>query len=112
MQCARCCKWTNTVKQNRKYAKPRIEFLIAVLDIPVENFSISKDHDQFRVRHVCKQLQPDKTCGIYEDRPGICRRYNCFEMANKHKRLPEGYEEIMKLINKTGQQELQFDEQI
>jgi Fe-S-cluster containining protein len=27
------------------------------------------------VRTICKHLQPDNTCGIYENRPEVCREY-------------------------------------
>ncbi len=37
-------------------------------------------------------------CGVYEDRPQMCRDYNCFRAANGRKIMPEYYEMISKLI--------------
>ena len=63
--------------------------------LPIETPTTLEDYDQIRwylmhegvavwmdsgdwyieIRTVCKHLQPDNTCGIYETRPEICREY-------------------------------------
>jgi Fe-S-cluster containining protein len=30
-----------------------------------------------KIRHRCQQLRPDGLCGVYEQRPAICREFNC-----------------------------------
>ncbi len=42
------------------------------------NIQAYKDEDGWflLINNVCAQLQPDGRCGIYEERPAICREYS------------------------------------
>lgn len=46
-----------------------------------EGIAVWKDDGDWylEIRTVCKHLQPDNSCGIYETRPQICREYGSAE---------------------------------
>ena len=58
------------------------------------------------INNPCTHIQPDGHCGIYEDRPGICREYsNDFcefdEPAEKGFELYfDGYESLLKYVRR------------
>ena len=57
------------------------------------------------VHTVCKHLQPDNRCGIYETRPTICREYSTNDCEYEDDFLYEQYLE-------TGQQVFEYAEAI
>ena len=102
LQCAACCK--HTVRYDEKterYAKNKIEYLIAMFGKPRKDFKLISDGKAWRidVTFKCVQLNPDNTCKIYERRPNTCERFNCFVTANNNKILPENYENIKKYVD-------------
>lgn len=95
MQCGRCCKTT----WRQPYDEKKEDYLNAMFELSPRSF-VKRDGNQICVENWCSNLMPDLKCRIYENRPEICSKYNCFEMANSMKRLPEYYDFIMDLIRK------------
>ena len=103
MQCAACCKHTVAYTEpQEKYIIRKREYLMAILDKPIEDFKIESTRGtawRLLVTYKCKQLLPDNGCKIYKNRPYTCERFNCFETANIDERLPENYENIKKYVD-------------
>jgi len=105
LQCAACCKHTSKYYEtSERYAKRKVEYLIAMLGKSEDDFVIinPKDNnsDQWLI-HVtfrCAQLNADNTCKVYKSRPEICSKFNCFVSANLSKQFPENYENIKKYV--------------
>ena len=105
LKCGVCCKHTSRYYEStERYAKRKVEYLIAMLGKPESDFEIiSPDKNNSnkwlkKITFNCVQLNSDNTCKIYENRPEICREYNCFVTANLNKLLPENYENIEKYV--------------
>ena len=102
LQCASCCKHTSYYNETKeRYAKNKIEYLIAMFGKPREDFGLTTDGKKWRIAVTwkCVQLKPDNTCKVYEKRPNTCERFNCFVTANNNKTLPENYENIKKYVD-------------
>lgn len=39
--------------------------------------TLMRDNAIVRVKHRCQHLQSDRSCGIYDSRPAICREFSC-----------------------------------
>ena len=106
LKCAACCKHTSTYyEQTERYAKRKVEYLVAMLGKPEDDFVIvspkenNSDKWLIKVTFKCVQLNPDNTCKIYENRPEMCKVFNCFVTANLSKIFPENYENIKKYVD-------------
>ena len=104
MQCAACCKHTvKYVEQKERYARDKLEYLMAMHDKPREDFWIEEWQNRgkwvlFAV-FKCKQLLPDNGCKIYKNRPYTCDRFNCLETANNSEKFPENWKVIKELVD-------------
>ena len=106
MQCGMCCKTTWEQDRFRKSGTDRVPYLQAMFaDRHKSEVSIrSRPSGEYAaVTNWCSHLEEGDNlhhvkCGVYKDRPQMCRDYNCFRAANGVKRLPEYYEMISKLI--------------
>ena len=101
VQCAACCKTTTHAdKTTLRYAEEYIEYGMAMWGYPRERFKLVKFPNKYTVRvtHKCVQLNVDNTCKLYDTRPYICKKYNCFWSANISKTYPEKYDHIKKVI--------------
>jgi len=102
LTCASCCKTTtHIVKTKLRYAEEYVEYGMAMWDYPKDRFKTIKKSDteyQVYVTHKCVQLNVDNSCKLYDNRPYICKKFNCFWSANIAKRLPENYDHIKKVI--------------
>ena len=107
MQCGMCCK--TTWEQERFFKSgadrgPYLQAMFADRDKSEVSIRNRPDGEYVAVTNWCSHLKSsglvNRTvrCGIYEDRPQMCRDYNCFRAANGVKRLPEHYDLISKLI--------------
>ena len=71
---ARCCKYfafeidTPTTKRDYDYIRWYLMHEAIVVWVQDQDWYIE-------IRTVCKHLQPDHTCGIYDSRPKVCRDY-------------------------------------
>lgn len=68
--CSKCCRnFFLPIKNFSDDVKRWIEFHgISVVRI--------KDQDYLKINNPCENLKDDK-CSIYEDRPDVCRVYDC-----------------------------------
>ena len=102
IQCAACCKTTTYVdKTTERYAREYVEYGMAMWGYPKDRFKIvAKPNNiwEVKVTHKCVQLNVDNTCKLYDTRPHICKKFNCFWSANIGKRYPENYDHIKKVI--------------
>ena len=103
MDCGRCCKttwiqprWTH---HNEHPDSDKLPYLQAMFGKSSRSY-VEERGDKVAVVNWCSNLQPDLSCGIYKDRPGMCRAYNCFKAANGSKRLPEYWTHIKKLVER------------
>ena len=103
MQCAACCKHTVRYDEKQeKYAKRKIEYLMAMFNKPREDFTLEENENgKWRVSATfkCKQLLPDNGCKIYKNRAYTCERFNCFETANNNEAYPENWKVIKELVD-------------
>ena len=103
MQCAACCKHTVRYTESKeRYAKNKLEYLMAMHEKPKEDFWIQENDKGKGVLFAefkCKQLLPDNGCKIYKNRPYTCERFNCFETANNDEQFPENWEVIKELVD-------------
>ena len=104
MQCAACCKHTSIyIEKTERYARQKLEYLIAMLGKPKEDFKLETIRDSTNWRILvtwkCAQLLPNNGCKIYEKRPYTCDRFNCLETANNKKVAPENWEVIKNLVD-------------
>ena len=120
VQCGHCCKWTTEMQHVHPEKGPEWLNVIAKHDRTqllwydnqmVEHKSLSEgrtvteERAAFKIRFTCPKLEIDeeagtKMCGIYEDRPRICRDYNCFRTANNNGQRPENWKLIQSLVEK------------
>ena len=105
LQCAACCKHTSKYYEtSERYAKRKVEYLIAMLGKSEDDFVIINPKDNnsdqwlIHVTFKCAQLNADNTCKVYKSRPEICSKFNCFVSANLSKQFPENYENIKKYV--------------
>ena len=98
MQCARCCK----VTLRQPYNKDKMQYLKAMFEHTPRVEVKRESTKNIGVVNWCSQLQTDLTCGIYKNRPKICQEYNCFDMGNKTKKLPEYYDFVKELLDAKG----------
>lgn len=70
-----CCTYFT---QSIDTPRSREDFDLLLWKISHQNVEIYKDEDgwQLQVNNPCMHLKPDGACGIYEDRPKICRDYD------------------------------------
>lgn len=69
--CGACCTFI-TLQVNPQYRDPDIKRWIELHDIKL----IEKDGGLFaRIGTPCSKLRKDNLCGIYEDRPNVCRSF-------------------------------------
>lgn len=84
--CAKCCmdmdiEPLDLLFPSRLEPEGR-EFVDAhgILKVPLNELmdhAVLLDNGRVKVLHRCDQLTPEGLCGIYEDRPKICRDYQC-----------------------------------
>ena len=105
LKCAACCKHTSRYYEtSERYAKRKVEYLIAMLGKSKDDFKIfspkknNSDEWLIQVTFKCVQLNSDNTCKVYKSRPEICSKFNCFVTANLTKKFPENYENIKKYV--------------
>jgi len=103
MQCAACCKHTvRYIEKTERYAKYKLEYLMAMHDKPRDDFSIEQTEDnkwRLSATFKCKQLLPNNGCKIYKTRPHTCEKFNCFTTANINKAHPENWKVIKDLVD-------------
>lgn len=98
IQCGRCCK----VSWSKPYKEETEEYLRAMFELSSRSFvkvQPTNSGQKITVENWCSNLMPDLKCRIYENRPLTCQRYNCFEMANAKKKMPEYYDFVKGLID-------------
>ena len=109
IRCGMCCKttWAQPGKSGTVTAEERLEYLQAIFDDRPEDRNETTDvkavGNNVHVVNWCRQLDVTdefRTCKIYENRPQMCRNYNCFREANGKKRLPQYYDFIKNIIDK------------
>ena len=105
MQCGMCCKTTWEQDRFTKSGTDRAPYLQAMFaDRDKSEVSIRNrpTGEYVAVMNWCSHLKRESPtsvmCGIYNERPQMCRDYNCFRAANGRKIMPEYYEMISKLI--------------
>ena len=103
IRCGRCCKLTITpqYQKNTESQKRQKEFYELIFST-AEHTNVVADN---KIVTTCPKLVVEgsiKWCSAYQNRPKICEDYNCFEAANKKGHTPEGYEEIMKIIEEVS----------
>lgn len=97
MQCGRCCKTT----WHHTYSASQEAYLEAMFQKSSRSYVVSdSENKKLKVVNWCSNLMPDLSCGIYKTRPEVCVRYNCFEMSNKKKIMPESFNYIFSLLTK------------
>ncbi len=103
MQCGKCCKttWIQKRYSTRKNGpdNDKLPYLQAMFGRSPRSFVEERGPDKVAVVNWCTQLMPDLKCKIYNNRPQMCRDYNCFTAANGKKTLPEYYEFIQGIID-------------
>ena len=102
LQCASCCKHTSYYNETKeRYAKNKIEYLMAMMGKPREDFRLTTDGKIWKISVTwnCVQLNPNNTCKVYEKRPVTCERFNCFVTANNNEQLPENWDRIKELVD-------------
>ena len=116
IRCAHCCKSTSSVQYAHPNAKEWIDVLHDTPNLEVQwhnpemTEQVKSDGSKvkqmavpYHVTTHCTKLVIDEAagtrmCGIYEDRPAICRNYNCFTTANRSKRRPQNWDKIKRII--------------
>ena len=96
--------------KSKSAAKDLIEYINIIYDeMPQQEWSIippkGKDTNyRVKLRKYCPKLggENGKMCTIYNDRPKICRDYNCVDAANHGGNTPQDWDEIKKLILEKG----------
>ena len=114
MRCAQCCKSTSSTQYAANNATDFVDTVIGDREnvhiewhnpIMVEMSDLT-DH-QIAVKHpyevvfICPKLKEKdglKICSIYENRPSVCKDYNCFTRANEKKQRPYGWDKIKEVI--------------
>jgi Fe-S-cluster containining protein len=73
---SKCCTYTTEALGVAPRAKSDFEHLL--WQVSHEGVEIYKDSDGWFLLFVgrCEHIQPDGACGIYEERPQICRDYD------------------------------------
>jgi Fe-S-cluster containining protein len=106
MQCGMCCKttwWQDRYTTDKKDPKDKVNYLRAMF-ADRDKSEIVFNEDKVGVINWCSHLVKEDGkafCGIYKNRPHMCRTYNCFQEANGRRGYPQYYDKIMKIIKKT-----------
>jgi len=104
MDCGRCCKTTwvqaRFTGSSAATRQDRLPYLQSMFGRSPRTF-VEKRGEKVACVNWCSQLMPDLKCNIYENRPQMCRDFNCFFEANAKKRLPEAYDHIKKLVERS-----------
>lgn len=118
MRCAQCCKSTSTTQYASHNATDYIDTVIGDregIEIqwhnPVNLEMSDLDEKEVAIKHpyevvfACPKLKEKdglKFCSIYENRPSVCKDFNCFTRANEKKIRPSGWniiKDTIKLIH-------------
>lgn len=108
IRCGHCCKWTTQTHMRNGIGVEWIDTIVEDNDLVklVKHNKVDyqgKRAQPFELEIKCSKLIVDEKegtakCGIYMNRPTVCSDYNCFDMANKLKRRPEGWNKITNAI--------------
>ena len=129
VKCGHCCKWTSEMQHcHPDIGKEWLDVIAKQSDTTqllwydndkVQHKSSSGNTDaqmrgQFRIRFTCPKLEVDKEagtkmCTIYEDRPTVCRNYNCFRDANFKNQRPENWDYIAGIIKEVHGVDIEWD---
>lgn len=75
-QCGRCCTDIYLVYQRKTIDSLEMFEQIQAKDPDYRSFQpITQESDGDGLLFKCVHLQPDNTCGVYENRPHLCRQY-------------------------------------
>jgi Fe-S-cluster containining protein len=101
-QCGKCC--TNIYLVYGQQTIDSIEMFEEVRsNNPEYDYFLPVQEEEGGVLFQCKQLQPDNTCGIYDQRPDFCRRYPSEHSLLMGGKLAEGCGYRFRLLQTFGQ---------
>jgi len=119
VRCGHCCKWTSEMQSVHPVNGPEWLNVMAGQSDKTEliwyenevvehwsirdNKTVHEERARFRIKFTCPKLEVDKEagtkkCGIYNDRPKVCRDYNCFRTANQTKNRPQNWDLVSGII--------------
>ena len=98
--CGRCCKTSWIQPRHTTNGSDRLPYLQAMFGRSPRTFVELRKDKKVACVNWCSQLMPNLKCKIYENRPQMCRDFNCFKEANGEKRLPEAWDHIKKLVER------------
>ena len=111
IRCGACCKATLNVHQpfpeDKEHKRQKIEYISTIFgDIDgikvVDITNSASGKTRVMIRRVCPKLDTTeegfKVCSIYNDRPVVCKSFNCIQTANHNEQAPENWDNIKKLI--------------
>lgn len=100
LRCGHCCKVTT---QYERCSPDGVEWWAVIAsESDLIEVIIHPTEKQARIRIHCPKLKNQdglKVCSIYEDRPTVCRKYNCFRTANLKNQRPENWNYIKGIVD-------------
>lgn len=66
------------IPSNRTAEEQKFLDFHGVLDVPIAALQLEEVNDlMVKVRHRCDKLTPAGLCSVYENRPDVCRAFDC-----------------------------------
>lgn len=102
VKCGSCCKMTTEYIRCSPVGLEWYKTVVEQNDL-IRLVAFNEKEEKVKIRFTCPKLVVDQqqktfTCSIYQDRPQVCRAYNCFRTANIANRRPERWDYIKGII--------------
>lgn len=113
IKCGSCCKMTTENIRCSSYGLPWYKTVVEQTD-RIKLVDIDPKNEKLKIRFFCPQLevnteQRTHVCKIYENRPNVCRDYNCFRDANNKGRRPQKWNYIKDIIKEVHNIDVVWD---